>query len=112
MKLFFALAAQHGIHVGFSDTTNAFQQLPPPVKPCFIAVDDAYCAWYEKRFGIKLDPQKHVFPLQCALQGHPEAGASFERLITALLVGKLGFKSTTHERNLYSGEIDGVRVLA
>ena len=29
-----------------------------------------------------------------------------------LLVGKLGFKSTTHKHNLYSGLIDSVHILA
>ena len=31
MKLFFALAAQYGMHIGFTDTTNTFQQSPLPV---------------------------------------------------------------------------------
>jgi len=51
-----------------------------------------------------------VVPLHKALQGHPEAGALWERMIVGILE-ELGFHSTTHERNLYCGEINGELVL-
>ena len=111
MKLFFALAAREGMTVTFADTTNAFQQSPPPLKPCYVAVDEAYRDWYLKRHGETLDTNLHVLPLERALQGHPEAGASFERLINNYLIKELGFKSTTHERNLYRGTIEGIDIL-
>ena len=111
MKLFFALAAREGMSVTFADTTNAFQQSPPPIKDCYVAVDEAYRDWYKARHGVTLDVNSHVLPLEKALQGHPEAGASFERLINGFLVRTLGFKSTTHERNLYRGTIRGHEVL-
>jgi hypothetical protein len=41
-----------------------------------------------------------------ALQGHPEAGVLWERMIVGILKD-LNFRSTTHERNLYRAEIDG-----
>ena len=112
MKLFFALAAREGMSVTFADTTNAFQQLPPPLKSCYVvAVDEAYCDWYKERHGVTLDTDSHVLPFKKALQGHLEAGASFERLINGFLVQSLGFKSTTHERNLYRGTVNGHEVL-
>ncbi len=52
----------------------------------------------------------HVVPLHKALQGHPEAGALWEHMIIGILEG-LGFHSTTHECNLYCGEINGELVL-
>ena len=52
----------------------------------------------------------HVVPLHKALQGHPEAGALWECMIVGILEG-LGFHSTTHECNLYRGEINGELVL-
>ena len=82
MKLF-VLAAHEGTSVSFADTTNAFQQLPPPLKNCYVAVDEAYRDWYKAQYGVTLDINSHVLPLKKALQGHPEAGASFERLINS-----------------------------
>ena len=47
-SLFFAHTAQHGMHIGFANTTNAFQHSPPPLQPCFITVNVAYYNWYHK----------------------------------------------------------------
>lgn len=110
MRLFFALSAVHGCTVTIADTKNAFQQAPGPTEQCFLAVDEAIQSWYFKRFGVKLNPKTDVLPLNKALQGHPEAGALWEGMISGIL-SEFGFKSTTHERNLYRGEIDGEMVL-
>jgi hypothetical protein len=48
--------------------------------------------------------------MQHALQGHPEAGALWERYINTLLT-KLGFVATKHERSLYRATIKGHKVL-
>jgi len=111
MKLFFALSAAEGLIVTFADTTNAFQQSPPPTEDCYLEIDEAYVSWYKKRFGKTIDPHTHVIPVLHALQGHPEAGALWERMIVGILVDELKFKATTHERNLYTGKIDGETVL-
>lgn len=69
-------------------------------------------SWYNKRFGKDIDPTKYVIPVNKALQGHPEAGVLWGKMITGILESKeLGFKSMTHEKNLYRGEIDGEMVL-
>ena len=52
-----------------------------------------------------------MVPLLKALQGHPEAGALWSTKINDLLIGKFGFRATTHERNLYRGTVDGKDVL-
>ena len=52
----------------------------------------------------------HFIPVLKSLQGHPEAGALWEKMISKIL-GTLGLKSTTQERNLYHGKIDGHFVL-
>jgi len=90
-----------------ADTTNAYQQSPPPTKPCFLEIDNAYRSWYKKKFGKDIDPDKYVIPLGRALQGHPEAGALWEGMIVEILESILGFKSTTHERNIYLGKVKG-----
>jgi hypothetical protein len=112
MRLFFALAAALGLLVTIADTTNAYQQSPPPTEKCYLEIDDAYRSWHRKRFGKDVDPKTYVIPVGKAVQGHPEAGALWEKMIVGILEGPdLEFKSTTHERNLYRGMIDGELVL-
>jgi hypothetical protein len=95
-----------------ADTTNTFQQSPPPTKKCYLTIDDAYRSWHLKCFGTDVDPATHVVPLKKSLQGHPEAGALWEKMIVGILEGpKLGFTLMTHERNLYCGSIDGTLIL-
>jgi hypothetical protein len=74
MRLFFVLAALHGLTITFADTTNAFQQSPPPTRKCYLQIDDSYASWYFKCFGTHLDRSAYVIPVKRALQGHPEAG--------------------------------------
>ena len=111
MRLFFALSAALGLVVTTADTTNAFQQSPAPSVPCYLEIDDAYASWHLKHFGTAIDRRTHVIPLLKALQGHPEAGALWERMITEVLCDKFGFQATTHERNLYRGTVNGALVL-
>ncbi len=55
--------------------------------------------WYCKQFGNDIDPCKYVVPVHRALQGHPEAGVLWEKMIVSILEGKeLNFRSTTHEQ--------------
>jgi hypothetical protein len=108
MRLFYALSAALGLLVTIADTTNAFQQLAPPTQKCYLEIDEAYCSWYCKCFGRDIDPRTHVIPVGRAVQGHPEAGVLWEKMIVGILEGpELGFRLTTHERNLYHGIIDG-----
>jgi hypothetical protein len=113
MRLFFALSAALGLTIVFANTKNAYQQSPPPTEQCYLEIDDAYRSWYKKRFGKDLDPRKYVIPVNRALQGHPEAGVLWEKMIVGILEGEeLGFKSTTHECNLHRGTIDDEAMLA
>ena len=111
LRAFLAICATRGYYICFGDVENAYQQSPPPSVDCYLEIDDTVYDWYLRRFGIKLNKLKDVIPLFRALQGHPEAGVLWERLITDILINKMGFKNTTHERNLYTGTIDGVEVL-
>ena len=111
LRAFIAIAVNRGYYICFGDVENAYQQSPPPTIDCFLEVDDTIYDWYLRKYGKKLDKFKDVIPLYRALQGHPEAGVLWERMITDILVNKMGFKNTTHERNLYVGTIDGQEVL-
>jgi len=101
IKLFFAIAAVKNKVVLIVDTTNAYQQIH------FLKIDEAYQSWYQKQFGKDIDPELYVIPLGRALQGHPKAGALWERMIVDRLESTFGFKLTTHEQNIYSGEVKG-----
>jgi len=59
-----------------------------------LQIDDSYRSWYKKCFNINIDPVTHAVPLNKALQGHPEAGALWERMIVGILEDELGFRST------------------
>jgi len=107
MKLFFTISATTNKIVIIADTMNAYQQSPPPTKPCFLEIDEAYQSWFLKKFGKDIDPGKFIIPLGCALQGHPEAGALWEKMIVEILETIFGFQSTTHEQNIYRGEVKG-----
>ena len=72
-------------------------------------VDDAFRDWYHKRTGTWLDKDM-VLPVLRALQGHPEAARLWEEHISGIL-RELGFKNTTHEKNIYSGTFLGEKVL-
>ena len=52
-----------------------------------------------------------MIPLFHALQGHPKAGVLWERMIQDILINKMKFKNTTHEKNLYIGSINGKEVI-
>jgi len=51
-----------------------------------------------------------VLPVLHALQGHPEAARLWEEPISAILE-KVGFKNTTHKKNIYTGKFCGEKVL-
>ena len=111
LRLFIGECVNRGYYICFGDVENAYQQSPPPTHQCYLEVDDTVEDWYLKRFGVKLNRFKDVIPLFKALQGHPEAGVLWFRLIQHVLVNVMGFKPATHEQGLYVGQIDGEDVL-
>jgi len=99
-QLFFALTARENYQVYGGDAQDACAHSPPPETPAFVSIDDAYADWYEHRFKKKLD-RSLVLPVLHALQGHPESGKLWEKLITAILRSpQFGFKSTTHDQSI------------
>ena len=111
LRAFIAECVNRGHCIGFGDVDNACQQSPPPTVDCHLEVDDSPFDWCLHRFGEKVDRKNFVFPLCRALQGHPEAGVLWERMITDVPINKMGFKNTAHEKNLHSGTVDGKNVL-
>jgi hypothetical protein len=110
-RLFFALAAHLNYKVFGGDAKDAFAHSPPPARPTYVAIDDAYAEWYFTRFGIRLD-RSHVLPVQHALQGHPESGKLWEGHISAILRSPtFNFQPTTHDKSIYRGLYNDIPIL-
>ena len=82
---------------------------PPPKQGFFLRPDRAFRNWWNKS-GREPIPEGTVIPVQRAMQGHPEAPRLWEKHINEILC-ELGLKPTVHEPCLYSGLINGERLL-
>jgi Reverse transcriptase (RNA-dependent DNA polymerase) len=91
------------------DATNAYANSPPPAQPTFVFIDKQCSDWHQTQSGNTIACYM-VLPVQHALQGHPESGASWESHINKV-ISRHGFQPTTHERSLYCGVFDGAPML-
>ena len=80
-----------------------------PDQLTFVIIDDQYADLHLTQFGFAV-PRDIVFPVQHALQGHPESGARWEKFVNAVSA-RHGFTSTMHERSLYHGTFHSHRML-
>ena len=109
-RLFFAIAANLNLKVYGGDAKDAFAHSPGPDMNTYLAIDDAYAEWYKRTFTKSID-RSHVLPINRALQGHPESGRLWEIHINAILTSpELNFKTTTHDRTIYTANFDGETV--
>jgi hypothetical protein len=98
LRAFIATCVNRGYYIGFGDVVNAYQQSPPPTNDCFLEVDDEVIDWYYHRFKKTLRKFKDVIPLFHALQGHPEAGVLWERMINDILINKMDSRTLLTKR--------------
>jgi len=103
-RLYIALCAADNLTIYGGDAKDAFAHLPGPSMPTFMKLDDAFRDWYLEHTGVLLDKDLALLVLR-ALQGHPEATH-----ISAILE-KVGFKNTTHKKNIYTGKFCDEKVL-
>ena len=82
-----------GFVVTGADYTNAFAISPSPTQPTYVRIDDAFVDWYRSRHGKEVDRLLVLLVLK-ALQGHPKAGALWEKQINNIY---LNIVYTTHE---------------
>ena len=101
-RLYWAITASEGLISIGADAGNAFAEAPPPVEPFYMAIDDQFNEWWVECLGNAPIPSGYVLPVQHALQGHPESPRLWESHIHTILVDRLQFKPTTHEKCLYS----------
>jgi len=108
-RLFIALCAADNLAIYGGEAKDAFAHSPGPSMPTFTKLDNTFCDWYLERTGVLLD-NNLVLPVLRALQGHPEAARLWEEHISAILQD-VGFKNATHEKNTYTGQFCGEKVL-
>ena len=109
-RLFYAVAAGENLKIYGADVSNAFAEAPPPKQGFYIKPDKAFHEWWtihKKRPPI---PPGHVIPVNSAMQGHPESPRLWEKHADSIL-RQIGLTPTAHEPCLYSGIIDGHRVI-
>ena len=109
-RLFYAISAAENLLLFGGDVSNAFAEAPGPEKHFFIQPDKAFKEWWtehKKRPPLKDD---EVITGLRAFQGHPEAARAWDKHSDKIL-RQIGFTPTVHEPCLYSGLVDGERVL-
>jgi len=108
--LFHAIAAAENLMIFGSDVSNAFAEAPPPKQGFYFRPDKAFHEWWVKRKHRPPIPLGHVIPVLSAMQGHPESPRLWEKHADAFL-RELGLTPTIHEPWLYSGTVDGIRII-
>ena len=109
-RLFYGIAAAENLIVYGSDVSNAFAEAPPPQQGFYIRPDRTFLEWWTVHKNRPPILPGHMIPVLSAMQGHPESPRLWEKHADAIL-RELGLTPTTHEPCLYSGVIDGKRVI-
>ena len=109
-RLFYAIAAAENLLIYGADVSNAFAEAPPPKQGFYIYPDQAFKEWWVNHRKQPPLEDGMVIPILSAMQGHPESPRLWEKHADAILQ-ELGLTPTTHEPCLYSGVIDGKRVI-
>ena len=105
---FWSTAAIKNLRVFSADCSNAFAEAPPPTAPLYMKIDAQFRKWWNTHKHRKELPIKDLFvKVQHAIQGHPEAPRLWQIFIDDILIDKMGFRHTTHEKCLYVKTVDG-----
>ena len=108
-QIFYSIAAVENLVIHGSDVSNAFGEAPPPKQGFFLRPDRAFRNWWNKSVRTPI-PEGAVIPVEQTMQGHPEAPQLWEKHINEILCS-LGLTPTKHEPCLYSGLVNGERLL-
>lgn len=109
-RLFYAIAAAENLLIYGADVSNAFAEAPPPKQGFYIYPDRAFHEWWVHHKKKPPLEKGYVIPILSAMQGHPESPRLWEKHADAIL-RDLGLNPTVHEPCLYSGIIDGKRII-
>jgi hypothetical protein len=109
-RLFYGIAAAENMLIYGADVSNAFAEAPPPKQGFYIYPDRAFKEWWVNHKKQPPLEDGMVIPILSAMQGHPESPRLWEKHADAIL-RELGLQPTVHEPCLYSGVIEGKRVI-
>ncbi len=109
-RLFYAIAAAKNLLVYSADVSNAFAEALPPKQGFYIRPNRAFNDWWVNHKHLAPIPPGHVVPILSAMQGLPESPRLWEKHADETLC-KIGLTPNIHEPCLYSGNINGKRVL-
>ena len=98
-RLFLGMCVHSGLTIYGGDATDAYAHSPAP-NNTYLSVDDAYAEWYKYVKGVAIS-KRQVLHIYHALQGHPESGKMWMKLIDNIIINELGFHTTTHDRCIY-----------
>ena len=101
-RLYWSITARECLLAMGADAGNAFAEAPPATEVFYMRIDDQFREWWTEHMNRPPIPPGYVLPVNHALQGHPEAPRLWEKHIHQILVDKLHFTPTTHEKCLYS----------
>ena len=107
--IFWSLTSSLNYVVCGIDIVNGYAHAPPPDIQTYIVIDDQYADWYRFTYNKEID-RSLVIPVGKALQGHPEAGAAFSKIVNKNLKD-MGFTITVHEPCIYRRTFNGVETL-
>jgi hypothetical protein len=109
-RLFYAIAAAENLMVYGADVSNAFAEAPPPKQGFYIYPDRAFHDWWVQHKKRPPIQPREVIPILLAMQGHPESPRLWEKHANEIL-WECGLTPMVHEPCIYSGLIDGKRVI-
>jgi hypothetical protein len=109
-RMFYAIAAAENLLVYGADISNAFAKAPPPKQGFFICPDRAFNKCWTNHKARHPIPPGHVIPILSAMQGHPESPRLWEKHADKIL-REIGLTPMVHEPCLYTGTINGQRIL-
>jgi hypothetical protein len=109
-RLFYATTTAENLVVYGADVCNAFAEAPPPKQGFYVRPDRAFNEWWVNHKKRPPIPDGHVIPVLLAMQGHPESPRLWEKHVDQIL-RELGLTPTVHKPCLYSGTINGNRII-
>ena len=104
------MAAAENLLIYGADVSNAFAEAPPPKKGFYIYPDKAFHNWWVNNKKQPPLQNGQVIPILSAMQGHPKSPRLWEKHADSIL-RDVGLTPTIHEPCLYSGVIEGKRVI-
>ena len=97
--LFLGICADAGLIIYGGDNMEAYAH-SSALNNTYLWVDVVYAEWYGDKYKTKLS-KRMVLSVKYTLQGHPESGKMWMKMIDNILITELGFRTTTHNRCVY-----------